>query len=328
MRPNSTSILNRGFTLIELLVVISIIAVLVALLLPAVQQAREAARRSQCKNNLKQLALGMHNYHEAHNTLPPGGIALNPLGSGSDWCTGGATHNKASWTVMILPYLEDTARYNSFDLERNFRSFATNALGAAGGQTGMNDTGWNLANTKFQCPSNPGGAPGVNCINYLGVQGGGVTPDCSGLGDFYTNGPLYVNSNIKFNRISDGLTNVLLVGESKYAISPQGSRNASWFGWASSVRLDTGSQAHPVILAAAKNQINSVIGTGDSRADWSSSLDGRNVSSSLFGSYHTGGVHFAVADGSVHFINQNIDLGTYQKLAIRDDGLPVGGFSQ
>ena len=82
---------RRGFTLIELLVVIAIIAILVALLLPAVQQAREAARRSTCKNQLKQIGIGLHNYHDIHNTLPPGGM------------TGG---NELSWQVMILPFID------------------------------------------------------------------------------------------------------------------------------------------------------------------------------------------------------------------------------
>jgi len=327
MKWNDPFKASRGFTLIELLVVIAIIAVLVALLLPAVQQAREAARRVQCKNNLKQIVLALHNYHDTHNVLPPGGISRNPLSSGSGWCTGNATHNKASWTVMILPFLEETTLYNSFDMNMQFRSYQTTAVGAATGGAASNDAPWALRNAKFECPTNPGSREGVNGINYLGVQGGGPDPGCSALGDFYTNGSLYVNSNTRFSSVQDGLTNVLLIGESKYAITSQGSLNASRFGWASSVRLDTGTQAHPIVLAAARNQINSVVNTGDSRAGWPSTQDGRYVSSSLFGAYHTGGAHFAIADGSVHFLSQNIDLATYQSLAVRNDGLPVGGFS-
>ena len=98
---------SRGFTLIELLVVIAIIAVLIALLLPAVQQAREAARRSQCKNNLKQLGLALHNYHDVHNTLP--------YGYWSREGTVGVTKNRDSWFQRILPFVDQVALFNSYE---------------------------------------------------------------------------------------------------------------------------------------------------------------------------------------------------------------------
>src|SRR5438552_889801 len=100
---------TRGFTLIELLVVIAIIAVLIALLLPAVQQAREAARRTQCRNNLKQLTLALHNYESTSNTFPPGGVStlsIQPPTAG--YCTSGSDRTRAPWTVMILPFLDET----------------------------------------------------------------------------------------------------------------------------------------------------------------------------------------------------------------------------
>ncbi|HWL08098.1 MAG TPA: DUF1559 domain-containing protein [Planctomicrobium sp.] len=319
MRRHKTR--NRGFTLIELLVVIAIIAILVSLLLPAVQQAREAAKRAQCKNKIKQITLALHNYHDTHNVLPPGGISLLPLSSGANWCTGGRNHNLASWTVMILPFLDDAPRYNNFTMGSAVRSYATSAIGGV-----TSDTEWNRPNSKFQCPSDPASLPAVNNINYLGVQGGGPTPECSAMSDFYRNGVLYANSNTNFSKITDGLTNVFMIGETKYALAPKGSQNSSSFSWASSIRVDTNSQASPVILAAAKNQINSIIGTGGSRKNWASNQDTRYTSASLFGSFHTGGAHFGMGDGSVHFVSENINLDLYQQRAVRDDGLPIGGF--
>ena len=105
---------SRGFTLIELLVVIAIIAVLIALLLPAVQQAREAARRTQCRNNLHQLGLAMHNYHDTHGCLPP-------LNVGRHQDTGGCHQNRppsTGWGVLILPFLDETALYNAVNMEQ------------------------------------------------------------------------------------------------------------------------------------------------------------------------------------------------------------------
>ena len=101
---------QRGFTLIELLVVIAIIAILIALLLPAVQQAREAARRTQCKNHLKQWGLGLHNYHDVFKTFPQGAMAQGPLGTAPN-----RVHNNLSFHVMLLPYIDQAPLYNQFN---------------------------------------------------------------------------------------------------------------------------------------------------------------------------------------------------------------------
>ena len=157
---------QRGFTLIELLVVIAIIAVLVALLLPAVQQAREAARRSQCKNNLKQLGLALHNYHETHRCFPPGGIA------------NGAGLYHTSFLFHLLPFLEFGNVYNQIQIVGNSPVlFDTTGLSAL--RTTNYNVLKNFAPPVYQCPSsslprfaaNPGGMTGVAAGSYAGISG-------------------------------------------------------------------------------------------------------------------------------------------------------------
>ncbi len=312
---------RRAFTLIELLVVIAIIAILIALLLPAVQQAREAARRTQCKNNLKQLGLALHNYMDTHRVFPPGSSGTRSPTT-TNWCSassGNATAMGlgAPWTVMILPFLDETPRYNTFDFNLKFMSSTNVLCGCA------NDTPSRVINTKFQCPSDP--ASGTAAINnYFGVQGGGTAVPaapggCSTSADarvFYNNGGLFYNSSTSPRDFTDGMSNVFLIGETKYAQHPSGRPDGFHITWASSAKYD--GSGTPCTLAAARLQINS------------STLDPLktntfDVQTQLFGSRHTGGCHFLLADGSVQFVSENINLATYQTMAIRDDGLPTGG---
>jgi prepilin-type N-terminal cleavage/methylation domain-containing protein len=296
----SKCIMRRaGFTLVELLVVIAIIGVLVALLLPAVQAAREAARRTQCKNNFKQLAIAIHNYHDTHLYLPPGYISSNPgVAGNSTWCrTGGV--QRAPWTVLILPFSEQTNLHSKFDFNIVFQD-DSNQMAAVNGAV--------VVPVKmFQCPSDIRLTNNKTWNSYFGVQGGGAAPDCGNTGcsaanerAMYVTGMLYGGSRLGFKNATDGTANVFLLGESRYGGA----------AWGASAKQD--SCAYARNLAGAQDAINLHKGQGvhDTRG---------------FSSFHPGGCGFAMLDGSVHFVSQNIDLTIYRQLGQREDGLPVGG---
>ncbi|MEX0818470.1 MAG: DUF1559 domain-containing protein, partial [Pirellulaceae bacterium] len=161
---------HRGFTLVELLVVIAIIGILVALLLPAVQAAREAARRMQCSNNLKQLGLALHNYHDTLKTFPPGYVSNRPGVEGSSsWCRSGGVQG-APWTALILPYMEQQNLHDQFNFNVPFQ--------ATSNQMAPPNSNVVIPLDTYSCPSDVrlGSNPLWN--SYFGVQGGGTAPDC------------------------------------------------------------------------------------------------------------------------------------------------------
>jgi prepilin-type N-terminal cleavage/methylation domain-containing protein len=306
---------HRGFTLIEILVVIAIIGVLVALLLPAVQRARESARRSACKNKLKQLALALHAYHDSHRAFPSGvvtdgsGVCPTPMVGG------------APWTVMLLPYMDQGSRYEDF----NTTSGTYFGLYPGGGGSG-NDQATNQlrANADFECPSDPNSDKRHGNMNYLGIMGGcanGSDAGCCTTSGFANrmgskNGMFYNNSRTKMRDMVDGTTNVLMLGESRYVQVEEGS--ASLFAtWASGFFLGTGPMYSTVVV------ISSPINSSALDPGNASTLD---VMTRMTGSHHAGGAHHAMADGSVHFISEKMDMVIYRGLARRDDGEPVGGF--
>ena len=193
---------RRGFTLIELLVVIAIIAVLIALLLPAVQQAREAARRTQCKNNLKQLGLALHNYHDTFLVFPPG--QFQPLGTNVNSST-----NRSCWMQRILPYIDQATLFNTF---------ATNMSGPAG--FASNWPGANTILPALMCPSDPSSpknatASGLANQGFSGnysVCAGSTTFGVDGGGD-KLNGMFFCYSRTSIRDTTDGTSNTLLAGE-------------------------------------------------------------------------------------------------------------------
>ncbi len=306
-RRGQVSSVPGGFTLVELLVVIAIIGILVALLLPAIQAAREAARRTRCQNNLRQIGVGLHNYHDTHGVFPPGYVAGHPADSGSSWCRnrgpGSPSDSNgqfAPWTVLVLPFLEEEALYHEFDF--NVRFVANNIQMMAPNSDVV------VPLSVYQCPSDADLSMNPLYPSYLGVQGGGTSPDCQNTGctpsnprAFYVSGLLFAGSRMGLRDALDGTSNVFLVAESRYAGA----------AWGASGKQD--SCAYTRILAGAQDQINL--------------YQGRGVHSTRgFSSYHPGGCHVLMADGSIHFLPETIDLTTYQQLAQRRSGLPLGGF--
>jgi len=309
---------RRGFTLIELLVVIAIIAVLIALLLPAVQQAREAARRTQCKNNLKQLGLAIHNYHDTFSVFPMGG-----------WVSG--NFDMGSYLVRLLPNIDQAPLYNQV----NFNVTIDTQVLANGQQLALQVI------PAYMCPSDPGSniytqsqnygsSPrvksnyagnignqnstgcniGWNLLNGNGAATNGDTYDVTQISGVLMKWPASIN----IAAISDGTSNTLLMGEVRPFCSAHEQdgwidSNAFWTVTGPGLNYPT-CPDQPGYTGNNCNQIgNGAWGTANS-----------------FRSKHVGGVQFTLCDGSSRFINQNIDILTFQKLADRRDGLVVGDY--
>lgn len=272
---------RRGFTLIELLVVIAIIAILIALLLPAVQQAREAARRSQCKNNIAQIALATLNYEMAHGVLPPG--CVNPDGPITSTVEG----YHMGWTVQLLPYLDQSPLFQEVDFSK--------------GAYEQEDRVIKVTMSVYLCPSDPGNE---NSVSYAGCHGGVETQIAED-----NEGVLFLNSQVRFRDVKDGSTNTIFFGE-KF-------RSGSDLNWLSGTRTslrNTGSQP---------NQLPSVRDSRSLRSETPEGLEDPNVVGG-FGSHHTGGAQFALGDGSVRFLSENIERELFESLGKRADGtLPV-----
>jgi prepilin-type N-terminal cleavage/methylation domain-containing protein len=305
-----------GFTLVELLVTIAIVSLLIALLLPAVQSAREAARRVSCKSKLKQIGLALHNYHATANMFPPGAVSRIPSSPDQNCNLGGAanTDSFAPWTVQILPDLGDAPRYNSFNMQSPFFGLKHSQAPTS------NDDNQLKRNPLFECPSDPNGTPGRANSNYFGVQGGGQKPACTGTGAysgrvFFFNGTFFNNSRTRFQTLIDGTSSTAIVGETRYmqllGYSPD------YFGtWASSEWTagdKSGSSSGYVTIAAMMDRINTL--RGDPAVEWTFENQSR-----LFGSHHPRGCHFLMGDGSVRFVSENIDYVLYHALGACDDG--------
>jgi prepilin-type N-terminal cleavage/methylation domain-containing protein len=296
----------RGFTLVELLVVIAIIGILVGLLLPAVQAAREAARRMQCSNNLKQLGLAIHNYESATQMAPRSHVLSNELG----------------WTVAVLPYIEQINLYNQFNQNQGAYT-----------QVGKNNPHGLIRMGSFLCPSSPADTMLLNAPHNVNPPD--RIPQNTGASPFTThyyalNGPrgtdpnggtyplqstathegvatggtgmLQWTQNVKFGGVTDGLSNTIMIGEMSWVSERFGSRFRTW--------LRGGGNGFSV---AARNVVRTI--------------NAGLVANALvpyndmpMGSMHTGGANFANGDGSVRFISQAIDFNLYRGLATRNYG--------
>ena len=332
---------RSAFTLVELLAVIAIIGTLVGLLLPAVQSARESARRSTCSSNLRQIALGVINYHDARRRFPPGAVQSDTSCASPDYnASPTPTVRRASWTVWILPYIEETPMYNSF----NPTSGSTRFGALLTGTTGEDSTNLAAQNTPlsiYKCPSDIAQRAAQPSLNYFGVQGGGDEADAlcqngtsaSNYRLRFDNGILITRlsteSAIRASNVTDGLSKTFLVGEGRwwsYDYTNVGFGN--YWGWSSSNRVNHIS-GQPIVLAAAVDPLNNPLVDYDASQAWVTAAGPTNTlylgtHTRCFGSRHLGGCHMAMADGSVQFVSNSISTTIYRQLGTRADGQPMG----
>ncbi len=299
---------RKAFTLIELLVVIAIIAILIALLLPAVQQAREAARRTQCKNNLKQIGLALHNYHDVFNVFP--NSMHSYYGNGARARVNPRNH---SWMVKILPYIEQSTLATSISSERQLY-----------GQTlpgGALVTAQKIA--TYICPSDTAIEPNtiydLATTNYAGSQG---FDWWRRIGEVHE-GMFSLESKVRISDIKDGTTNTIAVGE----VNSTGQKNGGRNGGAGVPRRGGGeavfrnwsvSITHEVIASNAAYMLTTPDGAAAEDGTWWKNapyamgpyyIAAHAINSDWPGpsSMHVGGATFLMADGSVRFISENID---------------------
>lgn len=338
----SQSRMARGFTLIELLVVIAIISVLIALLLPAVQSAREAARRAQCVNNLKQIGLALHNYEQAMGVFPPGYVSsIDPkdvtpctsdleTGSGVDLGTGWA------WGSMILPFLEQQPLYSSinFNLSVAYRDNDTCSLTALSVYLCPSDDGPSVVPVFKDPPdpANPGTFDASQIVdklsrgNYVGMWGLGEICAQSGATDAINNngqtplikgqhaGIFYRNSATKVAAITDGLSNTIIVGERSHNLSYVTWVARSINGWLGKTSLVEGGtdQFNPSPEECWTQVMGPVGLEGGLRT-----INNPEAHVEDYWSRHPGGANMLFADGSVHFLKSSISPITWRALATR-----------
>ena len=327
---------RKGFTLIELLVVIAIIAILIGLLLPAVQKVREAANRSTCQNKMKQLALGLHNHHDANRQLPAGckSLAFECVAGSKTYpaVVSDALDGRIPWTVAVLPYIEQSAEYSRYNIA-DTASFAAFAVYPSATNAAVQfPAAANNRNKRFECPSDPHNN-GQSNNNYLASMGGGANSACYASSDsnrrFFTNGMMYVNSKVKFVEVGDGTSNTFLLGETKYFVNKQerlaaagvAATDLNYQSWDSAFRsyASNGSFSTAVNMCGAIFPINGFAIPSQNLA----SLFGPQTSA--YGSYHQSGANFALGDGSVRFVTEDIDLTVYRQAGTINNGDPVGG---
>lgn len=334
-----------GFTLIELLVVIAIIAILIALLLPAVQQAREAARRTECKNKLKQLGLALHNYHDTVSTFPAALYSSGRYNNAAYFVNNGIK-NITGWQ-MILPYMDQAPLYSQFDF--NYSMVASNAYSL--NLAPANATNFDLTAspvTLLECPSHPDTGPSGSAYSHAFYERSAETRRTSYLmnsgvftdynaawtttrGD-YRQGPFGNDGGAKMRDFTDGTSNTVLVGEgwggAKY-------KTSSSYGPWGLTGLHT--SVHGRVVSAGVSSTTAC--TDPSKIDcytpyaaqWAINADyngdgtGRTYAWA-WGSGHTGGAQFLLGDGTVRFFSENMDFKTFCNLCYLHDGQTLSEF--
>jgi prepilin-type N-terminal cleavage/methylation domain-containing protein/prepilin-type processing-associated H-X9-DG protein len=294
---------RRAFTLIELLVVIAIIAILIGLLLPAVQKVREAATRSQCQNNLKQIALAVHNYHDTYGTFPPGGVTEGT-------CCG--TQSGTNWAIAILPFIEQQNLANEYVSNQTNESAANAPVRTTSVKTYVCPADIN-ANVLEKPDSGPGSGLEYMPGSYRAVSGKsdgsafwdnadalGISRDWRGaLHSVWVSRGLNVE---RLTGVSDGTANTLLVGE--YTTRTHNRRRTFWAYTYTSYNQSSATLNQSRTLLTDYDRCVAVGGPGDV-----------NPCKRAWGSYHTGVINFVWCDGSVRPVSSSIDMNVFTALA-------------
>ncbi len=329
----------RGFTLIELLVVIAIIAILIALLVPAVQKVREAAGRMQCQNNLKQLGLACHNYHDAMKSLPPARKSQGNLnGAAPPTFVSDPILQNIHGIYFLLPYIEQAGLYKMFNANARFGNYITaSATGVPATPDAIASGNAKLSENVLSillCPSDSGLITINPNANYSPDGGAGIRAAKTSY-DFITQASSlnrynwwknttistrYIsgeNSNAKFVHITDGTSNTLLMGE--HTLETFNGVTSAWAyaGWVS-VGIDPVGAFNTTFPATGLNVWNYNNNTSTLNKTF-----GRRASWYNAASMHTGGVNFVFADGHVAFLSETIDIPNLTLMCRMADGLPV-----
>lgn len=309
---------KRGFTLIELLVVIAIIAILIALLLPAVQQAREAARRTQCKNNLKQLGLALHNYHDTFTVFPPGN--MYNLNDAANWPRDTNPNNQImgsiGWPAYILPYLEAAPLYNliNFSLPayveqiEDYNSTTTPQVVRLRGPLGnvANKPAADNTPSAFHCPSNHSTNSPITRYKDYSMNGGSANGCCTERNLNSSDGIGYINSKVGLRDVTDGSSNTFMLLEKPH--------------WAPQSWCNKGYGCNPFFFVHHQSQgyVNPQVPGNPPRPTPPNDAYIFNTRGAY--SDHVGGVQVSMADGSVRFVSENIDFASYKATFSRAGG--------
>ncbi|MCA9088235.1 MAG: DUF1559 domain-containing protein [Planctomycetaceae bacterium] len=329
---------RTGFTLIELLVVIAIIAILIALLLPAVQQAREAARRTQCKNNIKQLGLALHNYHDTHGVFPystMGDASVDATSPSSPTTLGISGVNQRGW-LHILPFIDQAALYNKADFSGAFGGYNRGGATMAG-DPATNGNGAVVSHlvTAFLCPSDPGDRQfrssdstyAISAAAYsAGMYGSKTSYDFS-VQRYSSSVSLWAassgttrrlfgpHSGSRIRDVTDGTSNTAAIVEGTLDVKDGVGQTWGYTKWVGNgIDLAASEGINFWICCSWRTPPNA-----DTRAGRTSSWGGP-------GSNHTGGAHVLMTDGAVRFLSENISSVTRKNLAYISDGEVIGEF--